>query len=60
MTEQPEIDYGDTVRIRGKEHRGRIGAVVGINGSELFRTYTIEFGDGIDAEIVEELLCRQS
>jgi hypothetical protein len=60
MGVQPKFDYGDTVRISGKEHRGRIGAVVAINGSESSRTYTIEFGDGSDAEIAEECLSSET
>jgi ribosomal protein S4E len=45
MSEQPRVDYGETVQITSKEHNGRIGAVVGINRSESSRTYTVEFGD---------------
>jgi hypothetical protein len=45
MSEQPRVDYGETVQITSKEHNGSIGAVVGINRSESSRTYTVEFGD---------------
>jgi hypothetical protein len=58
MDEEPKFDFGETVQITGKEHKGRIGAVVGINGPECFRTYTVEFGDGSDSEIAEELLSK--
>jgi hypothetical protein len=58
VNQNPAFDYGDTVQISGGEHKGRIGAVVGINGSDLSRTYTVEFGDGTDSEIDEGLLLR--
>ena len=54
MSEQPKFDYGETVQVTSKEYNGRIGAVVGINGSESSRTYTVEFGDGSEAEIGEK------
>ena len=53
MSEQSKFDYGETVQVASKEHNGRIGSVVGINGSESSRTYTVEFGDGSEAEIGE-------
>jgi hypothetical protein len=56
MSEQPKFDFGDPVQIIGKEHKGRTGCVVSINGSESCPTYTVEFGDGTDAEIAEEFL----
>jgi hypothetical protein len=46
------------VQITSKEHNGRIGAVVGINGSDSSRTYTVEFGDGSDSEIAEDCLSK--
>jgi hypothetical protein len=58
MSEHPKFDYGETVQITSKEHNGRIGAVVGINGSESSRTYTVEFGDGSEADIAEEFLSK--
>jgi ribosomal protein S4E len=58
MNEQPKFDYGETVQITRKEHNGRIGAVVAINGSESDRTYTVEFGDGSEGEFGEEALSR--
>jgi hypothetical protein len=60
MSEQPKFDYGETVQITTKEHNGRIGAVVGINGSESFRTYTVEFGEGSEADIGEEFLSKSN
>jgi hypothetical protein len=54
MSDQPKFDYGETVQVTSKELNGRIGAVVGINGSESSRTYTVEFGDGSEADIGEE------
>jgi len=58
MSEQPKFDYGETVQITSKEHNGRIGAVVGINGSDSSRTYPVEFGDGSDSEIAEDCLSK--
>ena len=58
MSEQPKFNYGETVQITGEEHNGRIGALVGIHASESDRTYTVEFGDGSEAEIAEEGLSR--
>jgi hypothetical protein len=53
MSEQPKFDCGETVQVMTKDLRGRVGVVVGINGSESSRTYTVEFGDGSDSEIAE-------
>jgi ribosomal protein S4E len=58
MAQEPKFDYGDEVQVMAEEHEGRTGAVVGINGSESSRTYTVEFGDGSDSEIAEELLSK--
>jgi hypothetical protein len=58
MSQQPKFGYGETVQITSTDHSGRIGAVVGINGSESSRNYTVEFGDGSEAEIGEEGLSR--
>ena len=54
MSDQPEFDYGEEVQVTSKAHNGCIAAVVGINGSESSRTYTVEFGDGSEADIGEE------
>jgi hypothetical protein len=58
MAQEPKFDYGDEVQVMAKEHEGRTGAVVGVNGSESSRTYTVEFGDGSESPIAEELLTR--
>jgi hypothetical protein len=50
------FDYGDTVRVVTGEHQGRVGAIVSINDVQPLRTYTVEFGDGSDAEIPENSL----
>ena len=60
MSEEPKFDYGDAVQITAGKHLGAVCAVVGINGSEQHRTYTVEFGDGCDCEIGEESLSRYS
>jgi hypothetical protein len=46
----------ETVQITSKEHNGHISAVVGINGSESSRTYTVEFGEGSEADIERKTL----
>ncbi len=56
MADNPKFDYGDEVQVTGGEHEGRIGCIVGINLSSPLGTYTVEFGDGSDAEIKEALL----
>jgi ribosomal protein S4E len=58
MSEEPKFDHGQTVQITGGDLNGRIGAVVGINGSRPSRTYTVEFEDGSDSEIAEEFLSK--
>jgi len=52
----PKFDYGDEVQVTGGEHKGRSGCIVGVNLSSPSGTYTVEFGDGSDAEIKEALL----
>ena len=56
MADTPKFDYGDEVQVTGGEHKGRIGWIVSINLSSPSGTYTVEFGDGSDAEIKEALL----
>jgi ribosomal protein S4E len=56
MAENPKFDYGDEVEVTGGEHKGRTGCIVSINLSSPSETYTVEFGDGSDAEIKEALL----
>lgn len=58
MADDPKFDFGDEVRITGGEHKGRIGSIVSINLSAPSETYTVEFGDGSDAEVNEALLSR--
>lgn len=58
VNEQPKFDYGDTVEVAGELNRERMGTIVGINSSDSRWTYTVEFGDGSDAEIEEESLSK--
>ncbi len=50
MAEQARFTYGDTVQVLDGEHAGRIGEIVAVP-SEAFGTYTVEFGDGTDAQV---------
>ena len=52
--------YGDEVRIIDGEHKGRTGAVVGVNDPDMSLVFTIEFGDGSDAEVPLESLERMA
>jgi hypothetical protein len=56
MAEMTPFTYGDSVRIIDGEYKGRIGAIVGMNDPELPSVFTIEFGDGGDAEVRVEFL----
>ena len=56
MANDPKFDFGDEVQVTSGERKGRIGCIVSINLSSLSETYTVEFGDGSDAEIKEALL----
>ena len=56
MADNPKFDFGDEVQVMGGEHKGRSGWIVSINLSSPLGTYTVEFGDGSDAEIKEALL----
>jgi ribosomal protein S4E len=56
MADNPKFDYGDEVQVTGGEHKGHIGSIVSINLSSPSGMYTVEFGDGSDAEIEEALL----
>ena len=58
MAHDPKFDFGDEVQVTRGEHKGRIGSIVSINLSAPSETYTVEFGDGSDAEVKEELLAR--
>jgi len=44
--------------LTGGEHTNRFGDVVGINITASPRTYTVEFGDGSDAEVEEGHLSK--
>jgi hypothetical protein len=48
--------YGDAVRDIDGEHKGRRGAIVGMNDPETPTVLTIEFGSGNDAEAPVEFL----
>jgi len=54
----PNFDFGQEVQVTDGEHRGRVGCIVSINLSAPSGTYTVEFGDGSDAEIKEASLSR--
>jgi ribosomal protein S4E len=60
MADNSKFAYGDEVQVTDGEHKGRIGAIVSINLSSPSGTYTVEFGDGSDAEIKEALLQRSN
>ncbi|MGA2049443.1 MAG: KOW motif-containing protein [Terracidiphilus sp.] len=51
MAELTPLTYGDEVRVIDGEHKGRTGAIVGMNDPDLPSIFTIEFGDGSDAEV---------
>jgi hypothetical protein len=55
MNQQAKLDYGDEVRIIDGEHKGRTGAVVGMNDPNTPSIFTIEFGNGSDAEVPSDL-----
>jgi len=44
------------VKVKDGKHKDRLVDVVGISITASSRTYTVEFGDGSDAEIEEALL----
>lgn len=48
--------YGDDVRIIDGEHKGKTGAIVGMNDPEMLSVFTIEFGNRPDAEVRVTLL----
>jgi ribosomal protein L24 len=54
MGQREKFDYGDAVRVIKGDHTGRVGAIVGINDSS--SDFTIEFGDGTDAQLPSEEL----
>jgi ribosomal protein L24 len=56
MAEMTPFTYGDEVRIIDGEHKGRTGAVVGMNDPYTPLVFTVEFGNGSDAEVPLESL----
>jgi ribosomal protein L24 len=54
MNQLAKLDYGDAVQVTQGEYAGRTGVVVGMHDSGL--TFTIEFGDGTDAEVAKTSL----
>ena len=58
MSGDPKFDYGDHVKVKDGMHKDRLGDVVGMSVTASFCTYTVEFGDGSDAEIEEALLSK--
>src|SRR3569832_958854 len=50
------ITYGDEVCVIDGEYKGRKGAIVGMNDPDTPSVFTIEFGDGSDAEVPLESL----
>lgn len=58
MADMTPFTYGDEVCIINGEHKGKTGAVVGMNDPDTPSIFTIEFGNGSDAEIPLEFLER--
>jgi hypothetical protein len=58
LSGNPKFDYGDQVKVKNGKHKDRLGDVVGMTITASFCTYTVEFGDGSDAEIEEALLSK--
>jgi hypothetical protein len=58
MNEMTPFTYGDEVRIIDGDYKGKTGAVVGGNDPEMPWVFTVEFGDGSDAEVRVEFLER--
>lgn len=46
------------MRVIDGEHKRKTGAIVGVNDPEMPSVFTIEFGDGSDAEVPVALLER--
>jgi len=59
MAEMTPFTFGDEVRIIDGEHKGRTGAV-GMNDPDMPLVFTIEFGNGSDAEVPLESLERMA
>jgi ribosomal protein L24 len=58
MSEMTPFTYGGEVRIIDGEYKGKTGAIVGMNDPEMPSVFTIEFGNGSDAEVRVEFLER--
>jgi hypothetical protein len=58
MSSASKFDYGDCVLVRDGKHKDRTCCVVGMSDLGSRRTYAVEFGDGSDTEIEEELLSK--
>jgi ribosomal protein L24 len=56
MAEMTPFTYGDAVLVVDGEHKGRTGAIVGMNDPEMPSVFLIEFGNGTDAEVPVEFL----
>jgi ribosomal protein S4E len=51
VAELTPFTYGDSVLVIDGEHKGRAGAIVGMNDPDLPSIFTVEFADGGDAEM---------
>lgn len=60
MADMTPLTYGDEVRIINGEYKGRTGAVVGMNDPDTPSIFTIEFGNGSDAEVPLQSLERMT
>ncbi len=49
------FDYNDVVRVAEGQHEGRKGVIVGVP-TRPDETYTVEFDDGSDANLLERQL----
>jgi hypothetical protein len=58
MAEITSFSYGDEVLIISGEYGGKTGAIVGMNRPEGPSIFTVEFGDGSDAEVPVQCLER--
>lgn len=56
MVDMTRFTYGDEVRVIKGEYEGTTGAVVGMNDPDTPSVFTIEFGNGSDAEVPLESL----
>ena len=56
MSGDAKFRYGDQVQVKDGKHKDRVGDLVGMTMTASSPTYTVEFADGSDAEIAEDLL----